>query len=392
MEPNQIEKRVEWLDAQRRKDLDELKTLHVQIVELEKQISSQEKQIKDLSGELSRVAAQSSRIQQFDDLLTKHRKDFSRQLGDIVDRQADREHHLERIRKTEREEANKAIEELRIELEQLENIRQSLENRREDGMQLNRKLDAFDKDFDHIKSAEEDLARSLLSVEESRKMDGKRIADLQSESTELRKRIDAVRGVTDTVEDRVRRFETKLSEVSVGENSRMDAQNAWIEEQELRVVAFQKEWQKWQERFDGFQRKAENLDERLLKYDESYRSVKQTRETLDKLIERLERRIGEIHEMQRISEDRIKSEWSVFQADDQKRWNTYRLTVEEERREHDRIHEKISRELADIDERLSKSLASLEVVATESSKRVIDLLNVVQEWAEETEPRLKQIK
>jgi chromosome segregation ATPase len=267
-----------------------------------------------------------------------------------------------------------------------------LNTRREEGIQLTRKLDNFEKEFDDVKSTEEDLARSVLSVEESRKLDAKRIAELQSESTELRKRIDGVRGVTDAVEDRVRRFETKLAELSVGENSRTDALNAWIEQQELRVVAFQKEWGKWQERFDAFQRKAEGLDERLLKYDESYRAVKQTREELNKLIERLERRIGEIHEMQRLSEDRIKNEWGVFQADDQKRWNTYRLTVDEERREHDRLHEKISRDMAEIDERLAESLAALDAVMTESSKRVIDLLNTVQDWAEEIEPRLKKVK
>jgi chromosome segregation ATPase len=392
MEPKQIEKRVEWLDEQRRKDVDQIKSLQQTTSQLEKMLSKQEKQIKDLTGEVARIAAQSSRIRQFDDSLTKHRADFSLQLEDLAERQQERERHLEKIRKTDRDELSRAVDEVKNELSPMDSIQQDLVVRREEDIQLTRKIGDVEKELEQLKSSIEDSARSVLTIEESRKFDSKRIGELQSESPEIRKRVDAVRGVTDAIEDRVRHFETKLSELSVGENSRRESQNLWVEQQELRVVAFEKEWKKWQERFDAFQKKADRLDERLLKYDENYRSMKQTREEVDKIVERLERRIAEIIEIQRISEDRLKNDWNIFQADDQKRWNTYRLSNEEQRREHDRLNEKMIREVEELDERLSEGLITLEKLSEISNKRVIELLNTVQEWAEELEPRIKKVK
>ena len=166
----------------------------------------------------------------------------------------------------------------------------------------------------------------------------------------------------------------------------------WIEKQELRLIGFEKDWKTWNEAFAEFQKKTEQVNEKMLKYDESYRVMRQTRSELDKMVDRLERRISEIGEIQRIAEDRLKSDWSAYLADDQKRWNTFKLNYDEQWREHERSHDKIQNELRENNENISDSMHSLSKLAGNSQARVMDLLTLVQDWAAEVESRLSEIK
>jgi chromosome segregation ATPase len=79
-------------------------------------------------------------------------------------------------------------------------------------------------------------------------------------------------------------------------------------------------------------------------------------------------------------------------ADDQKRWNTFKLNYDEQWREHERSHDKIQNELRENNENISDSMHSLSKLAGNSQARVMDLLTIVQDWAAEVESRLSEIK
>ena len=56
---------------------------------------------------------------------------------------------------------------------------------------------------------------------------------------------------------------------------------------------------------------------------------RRAQETYLELNTKLERRINEVTEMQRLAEDRLRQEWVSFKTDDQKRWTGYSLSSEE---------------------------------------------------------------
>jgi chromosome segregation ATPase len=194
------------------------------------------------------------------------------------------------------------------------------------------------------------------------------------------------------VEDRLRRVEGNVENVANTLESRGEIYSLWEEKQELRMVEFEKKWREWHTEFEDFQQKAEDVDERIIKYDENYRALSQTRADLDKIIEKLERRISEISEMQRFNEERIKQEWTSYQADDQKRWNTYKLTNDELWRDHTRIHEKITHELHAISERLDDGILAIEELGENSQQRVMDLFTTVSNWAESIDKKVSEMR
>lgn len=392
MEPKQIEKRFNWLDEQRRKESDLVVGLQEQLTVALDQIENQGKQIKELSSEVARLAAQTSRIRQFDEDLNKQRDDFLRRIDELLDRQSERDRQHEKIRNVDRDDVSKAISGLRVEIEALESIKPILETRRQEEIRISSQMDELEKSLDRISSIDEDVKRSISMIDEARKMDAKRVTDLQVESTDLRKRVDSLRGMLDAVEDRSRKYETNLSEIVANETMRGESQKLWVEKQELRLIEFDKEWKSWNKSFLDFQKNADHIDERMLRYDENYRSMRQTRGDLDKMVEKLERRISEISEIQRIAEDRLKQDWSAFLADDTKRWNTFKLNHDEQWREHIRIHDKIQNDIHEQSENITEGMHALSKLAENSQNRVLDLLRTVQDWATEVESKMSEIK
>ncbi len=387
MATDQVEKRLTWLDEQRRRDAEALGRVHDQLAGLQETLSQQSRQLKEMSSELTRLGALSTRINQFDETLTKQRQDFSRQLEEANERRAEREREIEELRKTELEEIKKAIDALEVEIGRFDPLDTAIEARREEDIRLTRELDALEKRLEDLTSNTEDRSRAIVSLEESRKQDNRRITDLQSEASDLRGRTDAVCGAVDAIEDRIRRIDTRVSEVASGESERREAQATWTERQTLKLAEFERSWKEWQERFEAFEQKAADLDERKLAYEETYREMKSLRDELKGVVERLDRRINEISEMQRLAEDRLKQEWTSYQADAQKQWNTFKLTHDEEWREHKRLHEKLSLELQTLDENSVEALERVAEVREVSSQRILDLLAVVREWAAEVEAR-----
>jgi len=76
--------------------------------------------------------------------------------------------------------------------------------------------------------------------------------------------------------------------------------------------------------------------ERFETWSEAYRQMKKIIEDFDRIGERLERRINEVAETQRLSEERFRQEWNSWIADDQKRWKQFTLTNDESWRLHDK--------------------------------------------------------
>ena len=392
MTTDQIDKQLSWLDEQRRKDTEHIGRIERKLESALELVNSQENQLKQLSSEVTRISAITTQIRQFDAAMEKLRDSFSQKLSDFESVFLERQKHQEDLRKYDYEELAKAVSEVRVQLVGINEIKDALEARKQEEFRIQAKMDAIGERIERLSITVEEQSRNLNSMDEIRKQHAKRITDLQSETTELRTKLDSQRGVQDSLEDRIRRVDTNLENLSTNFEKRTEIYSLWEEKQELRMVEFEKKWKEWNKVFESIQQKAEEVDERILKSDENFRLLSQTRMDLDKVIQNLERRISEISEMQRFNEERIKQEWSNFQADEQKRWNTHKLSSDELWRDHSRLHEKITQELQSVSERLSDSIIAIDAIAEGSKQRIGDLVAVVNEWAESIDRKIGEIR
>ncbi len=387
MDQKHVEKRIKWLDEQRIKDSERLQALLDRNKFLEESIDKLDKKFLGLSDETTRAAALATRIHQMDDALAKHRNEISRQLKDVEERRSEKEKSLEALRKTDQKEFSKKLDDVRKELLRLEKLEQLVENRRKEEIRINNELNTIKEQQERMAEEFETGKRTRVSLSENQKHVGKRLTKIESLVERHKKRLDGANTKAESLENLSRRLEVRANEFQANEKERREAQELWMESQGLKIVEFEKTMKEWGQSHSTFEKRAEAIDERMIAYEETHRILKQMQSDLEEVIERLERRITEVGEMQRLAEDRMKHNWGEFQSEDHRRWSTYTLTMDERRNEHTRLHDKLRTESDEMSSNLSNGLDRLGEIEISDKRRLAELLSTLREWMTELDSR-----
>lgn len=387
-----LEKRLTWLDDQRRKDAEFFRKLASQLKAAEDLVGKHNRQLQEFSAELSRLAAVAVRIQSVDETLSKHRQEVSRQLETAEARRAEREKSLEQLRRKDHDEVAKGIAEMRQEMSGLVDLRREFDARRDEEVRLARSVAAVAERLDGVTEGQQTQEQSLADHEDSHKQEARKAAEAQSEVTDLRLRQDGLRGSLDTVEDRIRQLEIRSAEFAAAEAERRESTGTWMEGQNLRMADLERVWGEYARRFEIFEKRAGEIDERVRTFEDTHRAMRQLQTELGKTLERLERRIAEIGEMQRLNDDRQKQEWSGFLAEDQRRWSAFKLSDDERNQEHTRLHQRLTEEVTRLEETTTQSLQSAIRMEDSTQRRLTELLAMLREWAGEGERRPTRVR
>ena len=119
--------------------------------------------------------------------------------------------------------------------------------------------------------------------------------------------------------------------------------------------------------------------------DSTHLTIKRMQDGVDDLISRVERRINEIVEMQRLAEERFRQEWATFKADDQKRWTNYTLSQEEQRTETGRRFDRVADRVTYLEDGLQELQDLSQQTSELTIKRLQSLLSVAHDWVSDFE-------
>jgi chromosome segregation ATPase len=380
MDQKQVEKRLAWLDEQHRGSTTTLKELSDLLAKAQKQVQTQAKQIADLNDEISRLAGLTTRIHEVDETLKQHRKEVSRQLESAEQRRTEKEANIDSIRKADQQAVSHRVDQIQEELKRIKEIDQTLTTRRDEELRLSKQAAKLDKQVEKLLDKSTNQGDQLKSlIRENAKL-LKDYQNIKAELDALRKKGEESRGMLDALKDGSRSLDVRVSELISAESERSEGQARWIERQELSNVEFENVWKKWGRRFEAIEQQADAFDDRLAAYEEMHRALKQMRTELGELMERLERRITEVSEMQRLSDNRMKHEWSSFQAEDLKRWNTYKLTGDELWREHNRLHDQLAKQYEAFSEDLGQAGQNIKQMLDADRMRLGEFMSMAREW------------
>jgi chromosome segregation ATPase len=379
MEFEQIVKRLEWLDNQQRENKEALIKLDERVNSFETTVNAVSKQIKALSKQMSDISPAAKRLEQFEDLLIKQREDL---LGVMDEREKDR-------LKSEKDAAKNTqalIDDIRKSLAQLDktpfgqDVKKQLKERANESQRFLNTLTELRTRVEEAARSNETAVHSLEAINEIRKNDLKRITDVQGELTSLRKRIDENREKTIVNADGIRNMENRISELLATESERRQSQATFLEQQSLAQLDRDRAWKEWKDKYDDFQKEAENIQSHVKELDETLRGARKAQESYVELNTKLERRINEITEMQRLAEDRLRQEWVSFKADDQKRWTGYSLSSEESFRDIRKDMQKMSETVTAMDDLTHTMQDQLHQTTDTTEKQLQELMNLSHEW------------
>jgi chromosome segregation ATPase len=380
MVSDQITKRLQWIEEERRKDKDTLALLESRMTTFEGNIKSLGEQMKEIGGELNRLSAVVTRMDQHDASMTQLRIDTKRQLDELDRETKKREDEAEKVRRVETKALDTNVQELRRDFEALDKLERNLQARTEEDIRLSRALEDVRQQVEGLRREEEEYTRTYRLLEDGRRQDAKRLADIVNEVATLRKLADSQRGQLEVLSTSVHKAETRMNELSTVEMERRDAVTQFLDKQALAQAERDRLWRDWQARFETIEKQATDIESQLVALDTTHRETKRAQAVLEELNQRVERRISEITEVQRLSEDRFRQEWVTFKADDQKRWTNYTLSQEEQRGELRRQFTHITEQVTQLEDSLQETRDLLQQVNELSEKQLQTLLSDVHDW------------
>ena len=376
----QLEKRIAWLDSERRNDKTIIAALQGKLETLETENAALRNRLTEMDSEITRINTLMARVEQFEQEMTGLRSDLGRQFNDV--KSSIQENQIQVNRSHQQvSDLNEDINGLRKRFKDIDemDIPKILSERTEEDIRLARLNEELKAQINEISHFYEEHKRSLRLTEENRRQDTKRVTDMQGEIASLRKRYDETRAKQDLVSDNIRKLEIRIKDLLDAESERRESQTSFIEKLNIAQVERDRTYKQWAERFDLMEKLTTGLEEEISGLENTHRAVKQSQVALDEVTQRFDRRVNEITEVQRLTEDRFRQEWTTFKSDDQKRWANYIISQEEQHREMNKTIEALGERITTLEDLLESVKDDLHQIGREDIKRMQNLLSSVRE-------------
>jgi len=350
MEFDQIIKRLDWLDEEHRKDKAALAALTDQLAETKGELKFANTKIKELSAELSQYSTVFARIDQFNDALTQQRIDILKYVDEGDNKDVDKLPEAEKRFQFQIDSINKSLIELRKIKDPIAEMKREIKINADEEAHHAQLITAWEKRLQEVIETVEEVKLIQKAAEGPRRQDTKRLADLQGAISAARKRMDEVREKNELFSDNIRRVETRLNEILSSEAERRQSQAGFIETQARLQIDRDRALKEMEEYLSNIRKQTGTMDVQLQQWDAIQRAAKRAQETYEEIVQKFERRINEITEMQRLAEDRFRQEWVTFKADDQKRWTSFSLSQDETRKDDRAGTEKLEVRLTSLED------------------------------------------
>ncbi len=381
MAEDQRQQQIKWLEDERKKDRKELDNLREHLKGIHERVESLSARISDIPDQLARLSENASRINSFEESLSKQREDLSRQLRELNTNRSKRDSEKRLLDEKLINTVRTDLSTLETEVISIQSTIEGFQEHRQTEKATQNEINNMKQRMDALSKTIEEFHHSSMVVEEARKHDIRMIGDLSAVLDGVREKQEKYLVSQESLETRARRIEENIQKIFSEEGDRREELDFWMQQQQSRLLDFERTWKDWQKRFEEFDERAVKINERIETYQETYFSMKQVGQEMTLLMDKLERRITEIAEMQRLSQDKLKKELNVFLADDQKRWNTFKLTHDEQWRDHERLHDNLDLK---VDETSTTSVETAELnkqIQSFNKRQILDLLALVRDWA-----------
>ncbi|RMG89466.1 MAG: hypothetical protein D6712_01655 [Chloroflexi bacterium] len=359
MDINQAARMIEWLDEERRRD-------KATIATLEERLAQQQELIDSLQRRLNGVEADQTTIR--DGVISGGREQLMeavrqemRQLVEAAEaKRLAAEREAQRRAELQQETMNRTIKELQDKLTRAERLSGEISDLKAERDRLAGIAANLQQRLDDLMKRQEEPDRRLAFLEEQRRQDARRLSEVETEIPDIKKQIEGIRTKLGLLEELALRNERRIQEIQMGEGERRDQIQAFIDQQTLLMQQRDQQIKDLLEKFGEQDSQMQRNLERFEQWADVYRQMKRIVEDFDRIGDRLERRINEVAEMQRLSEERFRDEWNDWRAEDQKRWKQFTLSNDDVWRNHDKEFERFVQKLGELEAALRPVADSVE--------------------------------
>jgi len=319
MEQSQLSQMVNWLDQAHQQDRRVLEQLRQQVERLSGGRDETEQRIAALEAQFGLLSAQLERIA----LLESYFERFKEQVNAMLERgEAQRQKALQESDRTRQAEITtlvNAVNDFRRELEKYRKYDEEMAARRVDMQRLSGELAKLQMTFENMAKQRDEWTRTAGFVEEQRRQDARRIADLQTQIVEVGRRADGLLPRLQYLEQlspRLMELRTQLDELR-------QSQGRDLEKRQFLEAQIDRQIKLWAEEIDTYRQRMDNFERRIEQYAEYHQVVKKATEGLQAFQEQIAREQQESAELVRLSQNRQKTQLEEWQTQQEQRWQQY---------------------------------------------------------------------
>jgi len=379
MEFEQIIKRIDLLERQYRKDKENSTAFEKRLDSIETTLDALLKQVKTLSKEVAEISSTASRLNQFEEIFARQRIATAASITEADKKAQKREKDIADRVQPQIEKLNKSIEEVR-KLTDTSDIRKQLKDKAAAEIRVTQSLTDLKARVESMVEIHDALQRAQKAGDEVRRQDIKRVADMAGDIAALRKRLDETRDKMQLNIDALRNVENRMNELLASESERKQSQGVFIEQQTRAQIERDRSMKEWNARVDEFKKQAGALDAQLQAAEDVTKAARRAQDSFTEITQKLERRINEISEIQRLTEERARQDWTSFKADDQKRWTSLTLTQDETIRELRAAMQAAVARVNAMDEPIQTVQDQLHQTTEATERQLQELMNWAHEW------------
>jgi chromosome segregation ATPase len=316
MEQPHLSSQIEYLEQRHEEDRAKIAELQQQAEAQAYELQEQARRIQNLEEELAKARPALGRVPQLDERLDRFKNEmlqfieerYGRRQQGVIDSTHPVMMQLETHTKT--------LNELRRELDKTRRYDEQISLARTELERLHNTANTFQASLDKLNKQLDERVQVARYMEEQRSADARRLAKLQAELPELGKKTEASLSKIQMVEQQVAqfgKFEIALEEVR--EEIRHHR-----EHMDFQAAQHERLMKNWAEMAEAQARRMDEYESLMEKYAEHYQLNKRALTSLQDFQERLQREQHQTEELQRLAEDRQRSEMEKLQADYGHRW------------------------------------------------------------------------
>lgn len=348
MDLAQAARMIEWLDEERRRDRGNIALLEERVAQQADLIEQLLRRLDGLESEQSGMRTAFLPVGREKELAEQLRGEFQQLIESTESKRLMAEREAERRADIARESVARMVRDLEDRVDKIDRAIEELPAARVERDRVASALAAVQQRVEDLAKKFEEPERRLTFLEEQRRQDSRRISDIQSEIPELQKQLDGLRPKLESLESMVVRSEKRILELQAAERDRREEMQQFTDQQTLLLQQRDQQVAELTKSFGAYDEDMKRYMERFESWAETYRQMRKIVEDFERIGERLGRRINEVAEMQRLSEERFRQEWNDWIADDQKRWKQFTLTNDEAWRNQNKQLEQLRQRLEQV--------------------------------------------
>jgi chromosome segregation ATPase len=332
MDINQLSQLVTYLDAERRKDKQQLSQMQERVESLSREVEARVRYSQTLENTVAELKLQLNRAVSWPGAIEQMRAEFNLVIERDQEQRVKAERELLRTRQIEIESLVRQLNEIKKELKPIGRLGEEIVARQAEEARLADLINRTQIQLMELERRFDQPTATLNYLEEQRRSDSKRIASVEQSVPDITKRFEPIQSRILMLEEAIRKKTAEIEEAS----RILEAQRQVIESQRVADLRRERQFAEYAEVIERLKERAETIQSQVTGFFQMRDEVRRELSPLPDFKQQLEVRINEIAEIQRDAEERAKRVASAFRDEVEKQMKTFTVSQEEKWVDRDR--------------------------------------------------------